>query len=245
MWRACLPAGLVVWISACGAAPSVSPAAGPAASVTAPPREERATASPPEPEPRALPTECAGGADAGLCLPPDGFVARLCEDDFPSVALALFRKGTPWTRRYLTRDVEAWNASGGKTASGKMVFDEEVLVLRHRDAGGGGLVINGQSGGGYDVLRWDGSCASLSADELTKRLPPKAKTAKVPWRVLEDHIQAALQRDERIEKRAEERRRECRTASPDKCEKLERKLAAAVVEHVRSGGDVPDPARLP
>lgn len=238
-WVACS------WLlAACGGAPASPSAAPPSPPLpTAAPRSEPVARAAP-PQARALPEECAAGAQAGLCLPPQDFVERLCADDFPSVALAMFRKGTPWTRRYLSRDVEAWNASGGKTASGKMVFDEEVLVLRYRDAGAGGMVVNGQTGG-YDVLRWDGSCASLSGDELTKRHPPKAKAAPIPWRVIEDHIQDALRRDERIAKLDEERRRECRGASADKCEKLERKLAVAIAERVRGGADVPVPARLP
>jgi hypothetical protein len=236
--------GLSLLLAACGGASVTPPAAPPSAPVRPEVTRPEPAAAVARSEARGLPQECAAGAEAGLCLPPQDFVERLCADDFPSVALAMFRKGTPWTRRYLSRDVEAWNASGGKTASGKMLFDEEVLVLRHRDAGAGGMVVNGQTGG-YDVLRWNGSCASLSGDELTRRLPPKAKAAPIPWRVIEDHIQDALRQEERIAKLDEERRRECRGASAEKCEKLERKLGVAIAERIRGGAEVPLPLRLP
>lgn len=241
MGRSVRWSGLALLLAACGGAPPAPPAPPPPAPAAPPPAAAISAAPPAASE---LPHECTAGAEAGLCLPPDGFVERLCADDFPSVALAMFRKGSPWTRRYLSRDVEAWNASGGKTASGKLLFDEEVLVLRHRDAGAGGMVVNGQTGG-YDVLRWDGSCASLSGDELTKRPPPKAKAALIPWPVIEDHIQEALRRDERIAKLDDERRRECRSAGGDKCEKLEHKLGSLIAERVRGGLDVPAPLRLP
>ena len=43
----------------------------------------------------------------------------------------MFGKGTPWTRGYLRREVEAWNASGGVSSNdSKLALDEEVVTLR-------------------------------------------------------------------------------------------------------------------
>lgn len=64
-------------------------------------------------------------------------------------------KGTPFTRSYLTRDVDAWNASGGRTHRATILFDEEVMVVQYRKAAAGGIVtvgVNGESGS-YDVQR--------------------------------------------------------------------------------------------
>jgi hypothetical protein len=110
-------------------------------------------------------------------------VKELCGGFYPDVALVMFAKESPWTRAYLTRDVQAWNASGGASSADKLVFDEEVLVLFHREVDQGGVVVSGASGG-YDVLRWDGSCASLAGEELTQKRPPKAKSARIVWKSL-------------------------------------------------------------
>ncbi|HLM73190.1 MAG TPA: hypothetical protein VK459_10880, partial [Polyangiaceae bacterium] len=60
---------------------------------------------------KELPTTCTPN-EAGLCVPPEEWVKRLCGGSFPDVALAMFGKGTPWTRGYLRRTMDAWSASG-------------------------------------------------------------------------------------------------------------------------------------
>src|SRR5271165_4062797 len=47
-----------------------------------------------------LPSECAV-VDAPVCTPPDDFVDRVCKRPIQDVALALFARGTPFTRAYL------------------------------------------------------------------------------------------------------------------------------------------------
>lgn len=196
----------------------------------------------------ALPDVCDKVDAEQNCLPPAPFVERLCNAAYPSVALAMFRKGTPWTRGYLTRNVEAWNVTGPTSTSGKLIQQEEVLVLRYRGVAPGGMTVSGASGG-YDVLRWDGTCATLSGDELTKKTPPEVKFAKVKWKVLEDPIQEALRADAKIEKMDEERRKECRSTSSEgaaaRCEKVDQRLSAAVASYLRRGGSIPSPERLP
>jgi hypothetical protein len=195
---------------------------------------------------RQVPTTCET-ADK-VCLPPVGFVKRLCGGFHPDAALALFAKGTPFTRGYLTRDTEAWNASGGSSSSDKLLFDEEVLVLYRRVPDTGGMVVSG-SGGGYDVLRWDGTCASLMAEEVRLNVPAKPKFAPIPWKSLDAKTREALEADEKVGKVVSERRKECKGATigsvTAKCEKVDKQMSAAIVDYIRGGGALPAPGPLP
>jgi hypothetical protein len=215
----------------------------PPAAATAEPSSD-----PPE-ESEGLPTACDAGGDGSLCTPPITFVKRLCGGFYPDAALILFAKGSPWTRGYLARNVEAWNASGGASSSDKLEFDEEVLVLHHRAAPTGAIQVSG-SGGGYDVLRWDGTCASLAREEVRLKVPPAPKSAKVSWKTLDGKTRVALLADEKIAQTDDERRKECKGTTmggvSEKCVKADAKLGAVIVEYVRKGGTVPPvPEKLP
>ena len=43
------------------------------------------------------------------------FVKKLCNGNYPSIAVYMFSNKT-WTKGYLTRRTQAWNASGGASA---------------------------------------------------------------------------------------------------------------------------------
>jgi hypothetical protein len=193
-----------------------------------------------------IPTECF--KSGGVCVPHPKFVKRLCNGRYPSVALYLFANGSKWTRAYLTRKTEAWNASGGASTEGFLEFDEEVLLVAERKADAGGMQVSG-SGAGYDAIRWDGSCVTLSGEEITQQRPPATKTVKVEWRFLDDNIQEALRKDDRVNAAFLERRSECKGATSGdvsgKCVKADAKLSEAVVTFVRGGGTVPVPSTLP
>ncbi len=247
MLRACAPLALVpLLLAACGGAKEAPPAAPPAS--TAAPEAASAKAVDPDDKPSTeLPTACAEGDDK-ICMPPKAFVKRLCAGFFPDAALVMFKKGTPWTRGYLRLNVEAWNASGGMSSSDKLVFDEEVLLVAHRSAETGGMTVSGASGS-YDVLRWDGTCASLMGEEVTTKLAPAPKHAKIPWKSLDDKIQGVLLNDAKIGKIAADRKKECKGATSGevslKCIKADEGLGNAIADFVRNGGDLPQPAKLP
>src|SRR5438132_785743 len=60
-----------------------------------------------------LPKKCGDGNAEGICAPPREFVQQLCGGfPRPDVALSMFGKGSPWTRAYLNRNVEAWYTTG-------------------------------------------------------------------------------------------------------------------------------------
>ncbi len=246
----------VLPLSGCGGGkePAVAPpAAAEATEAQAPAEdgpsgEERTEGPAAEPaEAAGLPTTCKPTDDAKICLPPKGFVDRLCSDVWPNVALAMFAKGTPWTRGFVTRDTKAWNASGGAANDGMLKFDEEVLVLRFRAAPKDGVQITGM--GGYDVLRWEGSCVTLATEEMTLSAPPKALAPLVSWRTLDDTMRESLRGSQKVADGYRDQKKECKGVTmgsvSKKCEQLTAKLSDAIVDHVRSGGGVAVPERLP
>lgn len=196
--------------------------------------------------PVEVPTTCE--TVDGYCLPPARFTKKLCSSFNPDIALSMFAKGSPWTRGYLKMNVDAVNASGGVSSGDKLVFDEEVLVLIRRKADTGGMQVSG-AGGGFDVLRWDGTCATLAGEELTTQAPPKAKHPKLKWQDLSEATQTKLLEDAKIAKINGDRRKECKGvtigAVSDKCVKAVDALSLAIVDWVRAGGSVPPPAALP
>jgi len=225
------------------AAGTTSFAAGPADATERADRASTPATSAPVDD-HAVPSGCTQRGD--VCTPPPAFVKRLCAGFHPDVALAFFRKGAPFSRGYLAKNVQAWNASGGASSADKLAFDEEVVVLLSRQ-NETGIQVSGASGS-FDVLRWDGTCATLASEELTLTPPPSAKHAKVLWKDLPDATQSALLADEAIAKLNKERRNECKGASMGdvsaKCVKLVDKQSDAIVAFVRKGGEVPLPARI-
>ena len=200
------------------------------------------------PEPESIPTTCAENTskdpkEAKLCLVGSDYTKKLCAGVYPELALAFFAKGTPWTRVYLAGDIEAWNASGGRTHRAQLAFDEEVIVLARHGATGG-IVMTG-SGVSYDVLRWDGSCVSISQSEMTTRKPPSPKTAVVPWKRLDVSARRVLLASERVKASSDALEKACSSPDEKACEKGTRTLSLAIAEHVRSGGALAPPPRRP
>jgi len=210
--------------------------------------------APPAPTPEAapedrsaehVPTHCAGSGP--ICSPDPKFVKRLCNGKYSSVGLYLF-SNPAWTRGYLTRRTQAWNASGGASDSGWVDFDEEVLILYTRRADAGGMQVSG-AGGGYDALRWDGSCVTLQSEEVTLQKPPSPKNPPIDFRYLDDETQQALRKDDKLNKAWQARRKECKGATSGEvslaCVKADEALTRSVVNYIRQGGSVPEPTKLP
>lgn len=199
-------------------------------------------------EDAVLPTSCANPGSSPCTMKP-AFVKRLCSKANPDAAVALFAKDTPWLRVYVNvRQADSFNGLGGPSSQEKLTFDEELLVIAARKADLGGMSVSG-AGASYDMLRWDGTCATLTVQEVTERKPPKAKHANIPWRSLSEATQNALLKDEKASSFAAARRKECKgveigTVSMA-CEKAVRGLNDRIADAVRGGLAVPAPARLP
>ncbi len=241
----------LVLLAACGGASAGKPAesAAPAAASEAAPTpaaDADAKSPPPAAAPITVPTECA--KPGKFCLPDAQFTKRMCNDSFPSIALYLFGNGLPFTRGYLTRKTQAWNAEGGASDNTFLEFDEEVLLLVERSADTGGMQVSG-AGGSYEALRWNGSCVTLAKEEVTLDKPPAPKVPNLEWRFLDDNVQAALREDKTINTAVRTRSKECKGAvSGDvslSCVKADDRLTQVVVEYLRKGGKVPVPSKLP
>src|SRR6478609_1332849 len=235
---------------ACGGAqaapPSEPTASAPEAPSAASPAASAEAKSGAAPEPISVPTGCV--KSGRFCLPDQKFSKRMCNASSPSLALYLFGNGFGYTRGYLTRKTQAWNAAGGASDNTFLEFDEEVLLLVERGGDTGGMQVSG-AGGGYEALRWNGLCVTLAKEEVTLDKPPAPKTAKVEWRFLDDNVQAALREDSTINGAVSKRRQECKGAvSGDvslSCVKADDRLTHVLVEYLRKGGKVPVPSKLP
>jgi hypothetical protein len=199
-----------------------------------------------EAAPITVPTSCV--KSGRFCLPDQKFSKRMCNAGSPSLALYLFGNGFGFTRGYLTRKTQAWNAAGGASDNSFLEFDEEVMLLVERGGDAGGMQVSG-AGGGYEALRWNGLCVTLAKEEVTLDKPPAPKTAKVEWRFLDDNVQAALREDSTINAAVSKRRQECKGAvSGDvslTCVKADDRLTRVLVDYLRKGGKVPVPSKLP
>ena len=245
---------LVLFLSAaCGGAQSPKaedPAASAAAEKPAAAEPARSGSDAPKadaaPAPATIPSECA--KSGRLCLPDQKFTKRMCNDGFPSIALYLFGNGLPFTRGYLTRKTQAWNAEGGASDNTFLEFDEEVMLLAERGTDPNAMQVSG-AGGGYMAMRWNGSCVTLAKEEVTLDKPPAPKFAKVEWRFLDDNVQVGLREDKTINGAVQARRKECKGAvSGDvslTCVKADDKLSQSIVDYLRKGGKMPVPSKLP
>lgn len=217
---------------------SAAAAAAPAADSKAEPAAEASAGD-------GVPTKCFKVGHT--CSPDPKFVKRLCNGKYPSLGLFLF-SNPAWTRGYLTRRTQAWNASGGASDSGWVEFDEEVLILYARVADAGGIQVSG-AGGSYDALRWDGSCVTLQSEEVTMSKAPAPKYPAIDFRYLDDETQEALRKDDKINKAWQSRRSECKGATSGdvslKCVKADDNLTKTVIGYVRGGGSIPEPKKLP
>jgi hypothetical protein len=194
-----------------------------------------------------LPTTCTSVDD--LCLPPRAFVRRLCRDAFTGAAIRLFEKSSPFSRGYVrSREVKSVNTLGGPTSDASLRFGEEVVILtRTGMAGPGEMQVSGM--GGYDVLRWDGTCASLADGELARRPPVPARHAPFAWRYIDTNIQNALLSNSSIEAARRLQKKHCHGVSLGRlspaCVKAEDELQGSIVAAVRTGMKLPLPERMP
>jgi hypothetical protein len=246
--------GLLGLLTACGGG---KPAEAPDNEAGKPAAGEAAAADSAE-TPQDKPAEASAEASSGgvpskchkagsVCSPDPKFVKRLCNGKYPSVGLYLF-SNPAWTRGYLTRRTQAWNASGGASDSGWVEFDEEVLILYARVPDAGGMQVSG-AGGSFDALRWDGSCVTLQSEEVTMSKAPAPKYPPIDFRYLDDDTQEALRKDVKVNAAWQARRKECKGATSGevslKCVKADEGLTKSVIAYIRGGGSVPEPKKLP
>ncbi len=183
----------------------------------------------------------------GECLPPPDWVNKLCDNIYPDLALHFFAPKTPWQRLYMTARADPFNASGGMSLMGdKLEPGEEVIALRRRDATK--MQATGENAG-YDVLRWNGACATIHDDDFTEEPPSNLRSAPIDWRRLSVEMRNALEAIPEIGEVYELRHQKCRGKSvgiiSDECERYDKKLSEVVAMKVRSGAKLPSPKQVP
>jgi hypothetical protein len=181
------------------------------------------------------------------CVPPRPWVAKLCEDVYPDVALHMFAPHTPWQRFYMLKNAEPVNASGGATLLGDKIHrGEEVIVLKRNTTTNG---IDTSDIGGYDILRWNGACATVHDGEFVAKPLSTVGHAHLNWRELGLPMRQTLEADPGVGSVYEEKRRQCKGASIGRvtadCEDYDKRLVDEVVRYVRDGGKLAKPKKVP
>lgn len=187
------------------------------------------------------------GANEQSCYPPSDYVERLCSSTYPSVALIMFSKDSPWRRGYLRGETKAWTTVPSAQQNDRLERDEEVLILQADASSGSGVQYD--AGASFYALRWDGSCVKLTQEEMSEHVPWAKKTPLLQWSILDDAQQTALREDDKINVTYLEQRRQCRAGkgakASQRCQQLAKTLSDLVVKYVRDGGALPDPEFRP
>jgi hypothetical protein len=184
-----------------------------------------------------------------VCVPPPDFVDRLCRRNFPDVAVYMMGPRQPWTHRYVrAKEAQAVNPITGRVGEVPLTFGEELIILRYKTGPtDGGMQVSGTER--YEVLRWDGTCASLEEGEFVETVPAKQRRyVAATWQRLGDRYRAALLESSAVAEAEEIRATDCKgfgLGRPPKCHKALEELNRVVAEAVHDGFDLPLPESMP
>jgi hypothetical protein len=123
-----------------------------------------------------------------------------------------------------------------------------VVLLRHRPYVPRGPIVDAGPDN-YDVLRFDGTCATLAEDEFRVHGPRQPRYAPLVWRHLDAHVREAFSEHKRVQHAQRDQSRQCRGmyigGGNADCQLASQKLARAIVLALAHGVDLPRPAKLP
>lgn len=144
--------------------------------------------------------------------------------------------------------VEPVNSYGGEQSESWLHFGEELLILKEHVSGGSNSVkVSGPAD--VDVLRWDGTCATIRKEMLVTYVPAPMDGMFIVMKYLDGGIQEALLKDELVARARDGERKDCKGSSlthpSDACKKALRKITDAIILAVKKGIALPTPARLP
>ena len=212
-------------------APPAPAAPAPAAAASPPEAAEEPTAeASTESLTRDVPSACAPGAPS--CTPPTAFAQKVCRGKYPELALYLFSRGTPWQRLYVKAEhVDPVNVYDGERSSRWLGFGEEVLVLREGISGSSKVAVSGPTD--VDILRWDGTCATIRKEMFVAYVPGPMTSVRIVWKYLDADVQEALLTDELVARAQAAERKACRNSSvkhpSDACDKEMKRLTDVIV----------------
>ncbi|HKY36669.1 MAG TPA: hypothetical protein VJN18_12055 [Polyangiaceae bacterium] len=195
---------------------------------------------------REVPTSCEKKDD---CYPPPAFVEAVCKKKFPDLPIYLFAGKLPWKHLWVKAEwVEPVNPHGGEQSGAWMKFGEEVLVLRRRaPKTGKGVQISGPSD--VDVLRWDGTCATIREEMLVAYVPAPMQSPRIIFKYLNGELQDALLKNAVVARAREAEKKGCRDSSlshpTEACEKSMRQLTDAIALAVRQNIELPGTGKVP
>jgi hypothetical protein len=154
----------------------------------------------------------------------------------------------PWKHLYVKAEsVEPVNPHGGDQSEAWMAFGEEVVVLRKRAPGTKGMQVSGPSD--VDVLRWDGTCATIREEMLVSYVPAPMQSPRIIWKYLDADLQEALLKNGVVARSREAERKRCRDSSAThptpSCDKAMRQLTDAIVLAVHQNVELPNSGKLP
>jgi hypothetical protein len=193
-----------------------------------------------------VPSTCEDKTD---CYPPRAFVEAVCKHKFPNLPLFMFSGRMPWQHLYVKAEfVEPVNPHGGEQSEAWMQFGEELVVLRRRSPGGAkGVQVSGPSD--VDVLRWDGTCATIREEMLVRYVPAPMQSPRIIWKYLDGSLQEALLKNSVVARSRDAEKKGCRDSSPTHptppCEKAMRQLTDAIVLAVHQNVTLPSSGTLP
>ena len=197
-----------------------------------------------------LPLACSGpGKD---CYPPTSFVRTLCKKRYPGVAVVMFNRSAPWQHSYVrVKDVMPFNSLGGPSAHMRLEFLEEVLLLRERQPKKQQqqmTILDVPVS--YDVLRFDGTCATLAEDEfITKKPVVHPHYAPVIWQQIDTRVRLALAENPKISEAAEAQNAACQgtflAGNGETCRDATQRLTRAIMTVLSEGVALPLPSKLP
>jgi len=194
---------------------------------------------------RELPSACG---DKAACVPPTAFVDAVCKRKFSDLPLYLFAGHMPWQHLYVkAEDVEPVNPYGGEQSEAWMHFGEEVLLLRRKQSAAKGVQVSGPSD--VDVLRWDGTCATIREEMLVTYVPAPMQSPRINWKFLDAGSQDALLKNSVVARSLEGQKKGCHDSSlthpTPPCEKAMQKLTSAIVLAVHQNIALPGTGSLP
>ncbi len=248
-----LALSLAILATGCGSSvshPSVQASAKPEQLAPRPARTTRVAKSAESEQPSLqakLPRNCM--REGGACYPPVDFVRALCKKKYPGVAIAMFEKTAPWKHAFVkVKEVAPVNSLGGPTAHVQLEFLEEVLLLRDREVKLRQSIVDVPNS--YDVLRFDGTCATLAEDEfMTKKPYVRPRYAPIIWQQIDADMRQALTQSSKVDQAAEAQTMACRgsflAGGGEPCKDATQQLARAIVTALSEGLQVPPPSNLP
>jgi hypothetical protein len=194
---------------------------------------------------REIPSSCT---DKENCYPPASFTEAVCKHKFTDLPLYLFAGKLPWRHLYVKAEyVEPVNPHGGEQSEAWMKFGEEVLVLGKRGGGAKSVQVSGPSD--LDVLRWDGTCATIREEMLVSYVPAPMQSPRIIWKYLDAGSQDSLMKNAVVARSREAEKKGCHDSSPTHptppCEKAMQKLTDAIVLAVHQNVELPGTGALP